>query len=123
MGGSAAALLIGTGCAPVDVEGVWVGTWRAALWTDDGGMTLDLSQDGDEVTGDFDLTGTLCVGSGRVDGSIDRRKFDVVLYNGIGGEIVLDGNVNAASDGIDGDFDVTGGLCDGARGTFKVDLQ
>lgn len=123
VGAAAVALLFGNACAPVDVEGTWFGTWRSALWTEDGSMTLDLSQDGDEVSGTFDLSGTWCVGSGRVDGSVDGRNFDVRLVNGIGGEISLDGRVNAASDKIDGDFEVTGGLCEDARGSFEVELQ
>ena len=110
-------------CAPVDLEGQWVGTWRATFWANDGGMTLDLTQDGDEVGGTFDLSGTACVGGGRVDGSVDGRQFDATLSNGIGGEIVLDGRVNAASDKIDGQFEVTGGWCDNATGRFDVALQ
>ncbi|MBW2527976.1 MAG: hypothetical protein JRI23_27595 [Deltaproteobacteria bacterium] len=110
-------------CAPVDLEGRWVGTWRATLWADDGGMTLDLTQDGDEVEGTFDLSGTVCVGEGRVDGSVDGRQFDATLSNGVGGEVVLDGRVNAASDRIDGNFEVTSGWCDNATGRFDVKLQ
>ena len=117
------ALLCCQACAPVDLEGTWVGTWHATLWADDGSMTLDLTQDGDDIGGTFDLGGTVCVGSGHVDGSVDGRQFDAVLSNGIGGTVALDGRVNAASDRIDGDFEVTGGWCDNATGKFNVSLQ
>lgn len=121
-GAATVGLMCCQACAPVDVEGRWVGTWHSTLWANDGAMTLDLTQDGDEFEGTFDLSGTVCVGSGSVDGSVDGRRFDAVLSNGIGGEVVLDGRVNAASDGIDGDFEVTGGWCDEASGRFDLKL-
>jgi hypothetical protein len=107
-------------CGPVDVEGDWDGTWRVPLTGVSGGLSMSLTQDGDALSGSFDLDGTLCVGSGSVDGTLDRRSFDVVLRNGVGGEVTLDGTVGAADDRISGDFHVTGGACQAADGTFEV---
>jgi len=116
-------LLLAPACAPVDVEGDWSGTWRTSLNAASGGLSMSLTQDGDAFEGTFDLDGTGCVGSGSVDGTIDKRGFSATLRNGLGGEILLDGTVNADSTRISGDFEVTGGLCENSSGTFDVDHE
>jgi hypothetical protein len=114
------ACLLATGCAPADVEGDWSGTWRIPLSGWDGTITMSLTQDGDSVSGSFDLGGTNCVGSGDVSGVVDDRQVDLDLDNSVGGSIAIDARLNAASTRLDGDFDVTGGFCTGADG--KVEL-
>ncbi len=115
------ALLLLPACAPVDVEGDWSGTWRTPLDAYSGTLSMSLTQDGDSFEGTFELDGTACVGEGSVTGTIDRRQFNATLKNGIGGEIVLDGDVNADSTKISGDFEVTGGFCEDAKGSFEVE--
>jgi len=113
--------LMSTGCAPVDLEGSWSGSWRTTLNIDNGSMTMDLSQDDDAISGSFNLTGTTCVGSGSVDGTVDNRNFTASLNNGVGGELTIDTTVAAGGDKFDGTFDVTGGFCQDASG--KLDLS
>jgi hypothetical protein len=117
------ACLLTASCAPADVEGDWSGTWRVPLSGWDGTITMSLTQDGDAVSGTFDLGGTTCVGSGDVEGSVDNRQVDLELANGLGGRINIDARLNAASDGLDGDFHVTGGLCEGADGKVSLDKE
>ena len=112
-----------TGCAPVELEGSWSGTWRTTLAYDNGTITMNLEQDGDTVSGTFDLDGTLCVGSGSLDGAIDNRNFTATLINGYGGEIVIDTRVSADSDSFDGTFDVTGGFCENRKGKLDLSLD
>jgi hypothetical protein len=107
-------------CGPVDIEGDWDGSWRIPLTGVNGGLSMSLTQDDDALSGTFELDGTLCVGSGDVDGTLERRDFHVVLENILGGQVTLDGTVGAADDRISGDFDVTGGACEDATGTFEV---
>ena len=118
---AACSCLVAAGCAPADLEGDWSGTWRIPLSGWDGTISMSLTQDGDSVSGSFDLGGTECVGSGDVSGAVTNRQVELDLENNIGGSIAIDGRLNAASDGLDGDFDVTGGLCAGAEG--RVDLK
>lgn len=114
-----AALILLPSCGPADVDGRWEGQWRSSLWT--GSLTLELTQDGDTFKGTFALGGTACVGSGDVSGSVDDRDFTATLRNGVGGEIELDGSVGAGDRRISGDFEIKGGWCKDARGTFDVD--
>ncbi len=53
------------GCAPVDLEGSWSGTWRTTLAIDSGTITISLEQDGDAISGTFALEGTH-IGTGTV---------------------------------------------------------
>jgi hypothetical protein len=60
------------------------------------------------------------VGDGDVSGTVDRRDFSATMRNKVGGEVTLEGNVGAADERINGDFEVTGGWCQDARGTFDL---
>jgi hypothetical protein len=117
------SLMAGAGCAPVDLDGDWSGTWRATFNVDSGTLSMSLKQDGDSFDGSFDIGGTGCVGSGSVEGTIDARDFSATLRNGLGGDIELDGTVSADSKRISGDFEVTGGFCVDAKGTFEVEAE
>lgn len=105
-------------CAPPDVSGDWSGEWRSGVFT--GGIEVSLTQEGDTVSGDFELTGTACVGSGSLDGSLDDRDIRLDLANQVGGEVAIDGRVGAADERITGDFQVTGGWCENAEGTVEL---
>lgn len=107
------------GCKPPDVEGDWDGTWRSGAF--EGDMDITLTQDGDTLGGTFQLGGTWCVGEGKVTGTIDdQRHVTITLSNEVGGEVEIDGKVSATDDKIEGDFVVTGGFCEDAKG--KVEL-
>ena len=112
--------MISKGCATIDLAGDWSGTWHTTFACDSGDISMHLLQDGDTVTGTFNLTGTVCVGSGSLHGTIDNRQFDATLSNGIGGEIAIDTRVRADSDRFDGDFTVTGGFCQNSSGKLEL---
>jgi len=116
----ACLVMMSNGCAPVDLAGDWSGTWHTTFALDSGDITMHLEQDGDAVTGSFDLTGTVCVGTGSLHGTIDNRQFDATLSNGVGGEISIDTRVSADSDRFDGDFTVTGGFCQNSSGKLEL---
>jgi hypothetical protein len=107
-------------CGPANVMGTWTGTWSLSDNSAGGTISLDLQQDGRNVSGSFSLGGSICVNSGTVDGTIAGQKLDVTISNGVGGNAHLTGTVDAAAANIDGDFDVTTGLCSGATGSFHV---
>lgn len=113
-----AALLLAPACGPADVEGRWEGEWHSSIWS--GSLTLELTQDGDTFEGSFVLGGTGCVGDGDVSGTVDGHDFSATMRNKVGGEVHLEGNVGAANEKMDGDFEVTGGWCQDARGTFNL---
>jgi hypothetical protein len=107
-------------CKPVEVEGEWKGGWRAAWTGFEGTIEITLLQEDDDLQGEFDIGGTTCVGSGGVDGTVDRHDVSLVLQNGAGGEVLLDGTVSSDQDRIEGNFDVTGGLCENASASFEL---
>lgn len=106
-------------CKP-DIEGDWDGTWKSGAFKGD--MDVSITQDGDTLGGTFELGGTWCVGEGKVVGTIDdQRHVTIILTNEVGGEVHIDGTVNATDDKIEGDFEVTDGFCEEAEG--KVELK
>ena len=117
VGALLACLLLG--CGPTDISGSWSGTWRTTLLNGD--LDIDFEQDGDVLSGSFDLDGTGCVGYGDVDGDIERRNITATLANTVGGAIDIDADVNAGESRITGSFEVVGGWCEGADGRITLD--
>jgi hypothetical protein len=107
------------GCGPADVSGDWHGSWRTDFDIADGDMDMFLDQDGEDIRGDVDLGGTICVNDATLDGVVTGHDFDATFSNGVG-EVELSGTVAAAGDRIEGSFDVTAGLCAGWEGHFEL---
>jgi hypothetical protein len=114
------ALPVLAACKPVDVEGDWSGGWQTTWTGFEGTLTITLVQADEDLTGDFDIGGTTCVGEGQVDGTVDGHDVSLVLRNGSGGEVHLDGDVSNDQDRIEGHFDVTGGFCSDASGSWEL---
>ncbi len=108
------------GCAPLDVAGSWQGTWRLDDGSASGAITLDVSQSGRNLSGNFSLGGSFCVASGTIDGTLAAHLIDVTLSNGVGGNAHLTGTVDSNETAMDGNFKVTSGLCNGQSGNFHV---
>lgn len=118
---AALALVSGAlGCGSADVEGTWDGTWHTDMGIYGGTLFLSLEQDGDEVFGTVNTTGTLCVASGSLTGDVSDDRMLATYSNGAGGSVRLDAKIDDVDDRMFGAYEVMSGLCMGANGTFEV---
>lgn len=100
---------------PVDINGSWKGTWSSSVTDESGTVSVVLLVNGTVISGSMDLSGSPCISTGSIDGTVSGNSvsFGVILGDD---EIQFS---STYSDGtISGTYSVTSGLCSGDTGTF-----
>ncbi|HRQ09930.1 MAG: hypothetical protein WC972_00450 [Trueperaceae bacterium] len=106
-----------SGPPTVDVTGTWTGTWDST--TDgDGGVVADLQQSGSSLGGTVTITGSVCIHSGTVTGTISGSQVTFGVVNA--GDTVQYSASNVTANQMTGTYEVTTGLCKGDEGTFDI---
>jgi hypothetical protein len=107
------------------LEGIWVGTWESNRNSQSGGLYLNLSQTGNNVSGTMRLTGSLIINSATISGTSSGNSYTLTAkfqYNGSACTATLTGNLSLNQDSLTGDYKIKGSQIDDA-GTFTASKQ
>ena len=101
----------------VDVTGTWSGSWVSSGGGYSGNVTITLVQNGTSLSGTASVTGSPCLTSGSVSGTVSGNK---VAYGVVSGQSTIEFNTTYASDTISGTYSITAGNCAGEAGTCSI---
>jgi len=105
------------GQAAIDVTGAWKGTWASSGGVYEGNLAVVLAQNGSSITGTASITGSLCVGSGSVSGTVSGNN---VAFGVVSGQDNILFDASYTSQSISGYYLIIGGSCVGDTGTFSM---
>jgi hypothetical protein len=128
IGGGAAALGGGGGGggddtpapAPAvpDVAGNWRGTWTDSD-NNSGDIVLSITQDGTNLTGNASVSGSECISTGTISGSVSSTTLDLTITSG-SDRASYSATYDASTNGIEGNFNFEAGACAGDTGNFSM---
>ena len=104
------------------LTGSWTGTWTSARGAG-GSMTASLTQSGTSLTGAVSSTGSPCLTTGNVSGTVSGGSVTIGAVFGVSQQVNFTGSVNTAWSNVNGQYSVSGGLCAGDAGTWTISKQ
>jgi tetratricopeptide (TPR) repeat protein len=105
--------------APLDLTGAWVGTWNDPTSGDSGSISLNLTQTDTSVTGTVSVTGSDCISTGTITGTVSGSTLNSEI---VSGDFTASYNATCTSTSMNGTYGVTSGECDGDVGNFSTNL-
>lgn len=105
-------------CNPYDLTGTWSGSFTSTV--EDGGGTLEavLQQDGSTLTGTVNVTGSPCISSGSISGTVSAAGASFGAVQGPHTVAYSTSSVGDAS--MSGTYSVTSDDCSGGAGVFSL---
>ncbi len=130
IGGTAAAIGSGGGddssgpspalqSSELNLTGDWGGTWSDSSGTDSGNISLSLIQTNTSVTGNVFITGSKCISTGTLSGTVVGNTLESVVQTGTD---TASFNANCTSTSMNGTLEVTSGPCTGDAGTVSTSI-
>lgn len=104
----------GGGTTGLNLTGNWVGTWTGSI----GNISLTLNQTKTSVTGNVSITGSECISSGTLSGTVAGNTLDSVITSGESRASFR--ATNCTSTSINGTSEITSGPCAGDIGSFSI---
>ena len=101
----------------VNVTGNWSGTWSSSITSDNGTATVELLQNGTNITGTMSMTGSPCMSTGSITGTVSGSS---VSFTAISGNDDIQVNGTVFNDTVTGNYSITTGLCAGDSGIFSL---
>jgi tetratricopeptide (TPR) repeat protein len=122
-GGLAAAASGGGGddgdtSTTTNLTGVWSGTWNESTG-DTGNVSFDLTQTNTSVSGSVSTTGSNCISTGTLSGTLAGNQLTGTIQS-VNGSVSL--NATATSTSMNGTYEVTSGECIGDTGSFSTSI-
>jgi tetratricopeptide (TPR) repeat protein len=100
--------------AELNLTGNWVGTWTGST----GNISLTLNQTNTSVTGNVSITGSECISTGSLSGTVIGNTLDSVITSG---EVRASLRaINCTSTSINGTLEITSGSCAGDIENFSI---
>ncbi len=112
----------GNGAITFNLSGNWEGMWQSTVFLEDGGTLLaTFTQVGNRISGEVGVTGTPCVSTESVEGTISgNRVVFAVAFGGQTDNEFIGMVFGAFDDAIDGTYSVVDGPCAGDAGTWSL---
>ncbi|MEN6475926.1 MAG: hypothetical protein ABFD81_18065 [Syntrophaceae bacterium] len=102
----------------LDASGSWAGTWYSLNAINGGELSFELEQDGDDLTGTANFTGSPCFAGGSFAGKIDGEKITGTMT---AGGIVVKVAMTITGNDVNGSYLVeSGGACTNDGGTITA---
>ena len=108
----------GGGDTPYDVSGNWRGTWTDSD-NNSGDIVLSITQDGTSLTGNASVSGSECISTGTISGSVSNTTLDLTITSGTD-RASYSATYDASTNGIQGNFSFEAGACAGNTGNFSM---
>ena len=117
-GGSASGNGGSSASGSSSLSGSWIGSWRSNSGVG-GGVTFEITQDGNDVTGTASMTGSVCLESAKITGLVDG---DDVHIDVTAGDTKASTHLTiTGANQIDGTYDaLSAGICSGDTGTITA---
>jgi tetratricopeptide (TPR) repeat protein len=103
----------------LNLTGDWAGTWSDSSGTDNGNISLSLTQTNNTVNGNASITGSECISTGTISGNVAGNTLESVIQTGTD---TASFNANCTSTSMNGTLEVTSGPCIGNTGTVSTSL-
>ena len=103
----------------LNLTGDWVGTWSDSSETGSGNISLSLIQNNTSVTGNVSITGSKCISTGTLSGTVVGNTLESVIQTGTD---TASFNANCTSTSMNGTLEVTSGPCTGDIGTVSTSI-
>jgi tetratricopeptide (TPR) repeat protein len=122
IGGTAVAISGGGGDDPappppeLNLSGDWIGTWSESTGTS-GNVSLTLTQTNSSVTGTVSITGSNCITTGTLSGTVSGNNLQANIV-GTGASL----NATCTSTSMNGTLEFTSGECAGVTGNFAASI-
>jgi tetratricopeptide (TPR) repeat protein len=91
-----------------NLTGDWVGTWSDSSGTNNGNISLNLEQNSPSVTGTVSVTGSNCISTGSLSGTLTGNNLVSVIQTGSN---TVSLNANLFSTSLNGTLEFTSGNC------------
>lgn len=119
--GAALLVLAACGAAPPaergEAHGSWEGTWTSTLLREGGDVNAQFIHSGVTLTGSVSITGSPCLVTGTVDGTVDGAD---VAFGAVSGSHGIRFTAQLGQDTMSGTYSVSAGACAGDSGTFEL---
>ena len=102
---------------PPNLTGAWVGTWTEIDGVGNVSLDLTQAQGSNTVSGSVSTTGSDCITTGTLSGTLTGDQLTGVIQS-VDGSVSLNATVNSTS--IIGTYEVTSGDCSGDAGTVST---
>jgi len=103
----------------LNLTGDWSGTWSDPTGTGGGNISLSLIQTNNSVTGNVSITGSKCISTGTLSGTVVGNTLESVIQTGTD---TASFNANCTSTSMNGTLEVTSGSCTGDTGTVSTSI-
>jgi len=103
----------------LNLSGDWVGTWSDSSGTDSGNISLSLIQNNTSVTGNVSITGSECISTGTLSGTVSGNT---LVSNIVTGSDTASFNANCTDTSMNGTLEVTSGPCAGDTWTVATSI-
>jgi tetratricopeptide (TPR) repeat protein len=109
----------GGGISPTELNltGDWVGTWTGSDGNGNGNISLTLTQSNTSVSGTATITGSECISTGTLSGTVTGNT---LVSNILSGPNTASFNATCTSTSMNGTLEVTSGSCAGDIGNFLI---
>ena len=101
-----------------DLAGNWRGTWTDSD-NNSGDILLSITQDGTNLTGNASVSGSECISTGTISGSVSNTTLDLTITSG-SDRASYNATYDVATNGIEGNFNFVAGACAGNTGNFSM---
>ncbi len=102
-----------------NLTGDWVGTWSDSSGTNSGNISLTLEQNSPSVAGTVSITGSNCISTGTLSGTLTGNNLVSVIQSG---SDTVSLNANCTSTSMNGTLEFTSGNCAGVIWNFSTSL-
>jgi TolB-like protein len=99
----------------LNLTGEWIGTWTDTSGTNGGNMALNLNQSNTSVSGTVSITGSECISTGNLSGTITGNHLESIIQTGTD---TASFNADVTSTSMNGTLEFTSGNCAGVIGNF-----
>ena len=100
-----------------EMHGAWQGTWRSSVLGRGGAANASFSHIGGNLTGTVTISGSPCLVTGAVTGSVNG---DNVTFGAVSGSHGIRFTAVLGTAALTGNYNVNAGQCQGDFGTFTL---
>jgi len=118
-GGDSSPSPSGGQSSELSLTGDWAGIWSDSSGTESGNISLSLIQTNTSVTGNVSITGSKCISTGTLSGTVAGNALESVIQTG---KDTASFNANCTSTSMNGTMEVTSGPCTGDTGTVSTSI-
>jgi len=107
----------GGGPSELNLTGNWKGTWSDLSGTPNGDILLELTQSNTSVDGNVSITGSDCISSGTLNGTVTGNTLDSEIHSG---NVTASFKASGTSSSLNGTLQITSGPCSEDTANFSI---